>query len=228
MLAAQGDPQLVRQSRVHQLIDAYRGLGHLVADIDPLGLREVPELPELDPAHYGLDGGDLATVFDELPTGLEGRTLDGVVAGLRAIYCGSFAVEYLHIADRVEKEWIRERLEADGFDTRPEPAIRRHLLARITAAEALERYLHNRYVGQKRFSLEGAETLIPLLDELIQRGGAQGVKEIAIGMAHRGRLNVLVNIMGKAPADLFLEFEGRNARAKARATSNTTWVSHRT
>jgi 2-oxoglutarate dehydrogenase E1 component len=205
---ARDEQRLVRQSRVHQLIDAYRGFGHLVADLDPLDLRELPALPELDPAHYGFDRADFAAVFDELPTGLEGRTLDGVVAGLRAIYCGSFAAEYLHIADSTEREWIRERLEAPGFDARPEPAIRRHLLARITAAEALERYLHNRYVGQKRFSLEGAETLIPLLDEVIQRGGAQGVKEIAIGMAHRGRLNVLVNIMGKAPADLFLEFEG--------------------
>ncbi len=210
-VTAQDDLRLIRQSRVHQLIDAYRGLGHLAADIDPLGLREIPRLSELEPAHYGLDRRDLDTVFDELPTGLEGRSLAGVVAGLREIYCGTFAAEYLHIADGAEKEWIRERLEAAGFDARPAPETRRHLLARITAAEALERYLHNRYVGQKRFSLEGAETLIPLLDELIQRGGAQGVKEIAIGMAHRGRLNVLVNIMGKAPGDLFLEFEGKTA-----------------
>jgi 2-oxoglutarate dehydrogenase E1 component len=204
--------RLVRQSHVHQLIEAYRALGHLVADMDPLGLRETPTVPELQPAFYGLTAEDLSTVFEDLPPALQGRPLHAVIAGLRQIYCGTFAAEYVHVADGAELRWLRSRLE-DRLPERPEPSVRRQLLQRITAAEALERYLHHRYVGQKRFSLEGAESLIPLLDELIQRGGAQGVKEIAIGMAHRGRLNVLVNIMGKAPADLFCEFEGSVAGA---------------
>ena len=205
--------RIVRQSHVHQLIDAHRALGHLVADVDPLGLREIPRIPELEPLFYGLTATDLESVFDDLPPALQGRRLDAVVAGLREIYCGTFAAEYVHVADSAELHWIRDRLEGQPGDRRPAPESRIRLLRRITAAEALERYLHHRYVGQKRFSLEGAESLIPLLDELIQRGGAQGVQEIAIGMAHRGRLNVLVNIMGKSPADLFREFEGSAAGA---------------
>jgi 2-oxoglutarate dehydrogenase E1 component len=204
--------RLVRQSHVHQLIEAYRALGHLVADLDPLGLREIPAVPELQPAFYGLTAADLNTVFEDLPPALQGRPLSAVIAGLRHTYCGTFAAEYVHVADGAELRWLRGCLE-NRLPERPEPSVRRQLLQRITAAEVLERYLHHRYVGQKRFSLEGAESLIPLLDELIQRGGAQGVKEIAIGMAHRGRLNVLVNIMGKSPADLFREFEGNVAGA---------------
>ena len=206
-MALEEQLRLIRQSHVHQLIDAYRALGHLIADIDPLGLRELPRVPELEPAFYNLTAADLDAVFEDMPPALHGRPLEAVIAGLRDIYCGTFAAEYVHVADGAELRWFRERLEG-YLPERPEPDIRLQLLQRLTAAEVLERYLHHRYVGQKRFSLEGAESLIPLLDELIRRGGAQGVKEIAIGMAHRGRLNVLVNIMGKAPADLFREFEG--------------------
>jgi 2-oxoglutarate dehydrogenase E1 component len=205
--------EAARHYRVRQLIDAYRADGHLVARIDPLGLREIPELPELDHRFHEFTDPDL-----DRPLGIDlagippGMTLSELVAGLRAVYCGTLASESTHIGDAGERQWLYERLEC-GFTPQPWPAeIRRGLLARISAAEALERYLHNRYVGQKRFSLEGAETLIPLLSELIGRGGASGVNEIVIGMAHRGRLNVLVNIMGKSPADLFLEFEGKTAR----------------
>lgn len=204
--------RVTEQSRVRQMIDAYRALGHLVADIDPLKLREIPEVPELEPDYWGFSEHDLDTAFEDLPEGFSGRPLRDLVAALREIYCGTLASEYVHVAESAEREWIRDCLERVYFRHRFPAESRRHLLRRLTAAEALERYLHNRYVGQKRFSLEGAEALIPMMDEVIQRSGEKGVKEIAIGMAHRGRLNVLVNIMGKSPADLFLEFEGKTAK----------------
>jgi 2-oxoglutarate dehydrogenase E1 component len=202
----------IRQHRVSQLIDAYRTQGHLAADTDPLGLREPPALPELDYHTYGLTDADLDfEVSEGLSGGARHLRLRELIAALRRIYCGTLASEYFHVADGAEKRWIRDQLEVTYFNRQLQPEARRHLLSRLTAAEALERYLHNKYVGQKRFSLEGSESLIPLIDELIQRGGERGVKEVAIGMAHRGRLNVLVNIMGKSPADLFLEFEGKTA-----------------
>ncbi len=202
-----------RRYRLRQLIDAYRANGHLVARIDPLGLREIPELPELDYRHYDFNDRDLDTPVEiGLPGNPAGMTLRELVAGLRSAYCGSLASECAHIGEAGERQWLHERLESGFSGQRWSAGVRRGLLARISAAEALERYLHNRYVGQKRFSLEGAETLVPLLGELIEQGGTQGIKEVVIGMAHRGRLNVLVNIMGKSPADLFLEFEGKTAR----------------
>ncbi|MCC6303485.1 MAG: 2-oxoglutarate dehydrogenase E1 component [Gammaproteobacteria bacterium] len=203
----------IKQARVDAFLEACRRHGHLVAACDPLGLRESPPVPELDYRHHGLGEGDLGTEF--AARGLGGRdraSLGEIVDMARAVYCGPLASEYVHVADTRETHWIRARLEGAGYRRSHAAETRRRLLQRLTAAEALERYLHNKYVGQKRFSLEGAEALIPLIDELIRRGGAAGLKEVAIGMAHRGRLNVLVNVMGKAPADLFLEFEGRTAR----------------
>ncbi|MCC6208598.1 MAG: 2-oxoglutarate dehydrogenase E1 component [Gammaproteobacteria bacterium] len=202
----------IRQSQVYAYLDACRQHGHLVAACDPLELREILVVPELDYRHHGLSDADLGTEF--ATQGLGGRsraTLDEIIDMTRAVYCGPLSIEYIHVADTREMHWIRARLEGADYRRSCPAETRRHLLQRLTAAEALERYLHNKYVGQKRFSLEGAEALIPLIDELIHRGGAAGLKEIAIGMAHRGRLNVLVNIMGKAPADLFLEFEGKTA-----------------
>ncbi|MGE0371055.1 MAG: 2-oxoglutarate dehydrogenase E1 component [Gammaproteobacteria bacterium] len=202
----------IKQSQVYAFLESYRQHGHLVAAFDPLELREIPQVPELDYHHHGLSDADLGTMF--AAQGLGGRdraTLGEIVEMARAAYCGALASEYVHVADTHEKHWIRASLEGDHFRARFPGGTRRRLLQRLTAAEALERYLHNKYVGQKRFSLEGAESLIPLIDEIIRRGGAAGLKEVAIGMAHRGRLNVLVNIMGKAPADLFLEFEGKTA-----------------
>ncbi|MBK8162977.1 MAG: 2-oxoglutarate dehydrogenase E1 component [Gammaproteobacteria bacterium] len=202
----------IKQSQVYAYLESCRQHGHLVAAFDPLELREIPPVPELDYHHHGLSDADLGTVF--AAQGLGGRdraTLGEIVEMARTAYCGPLASEYVHVADTHEKHWIRACLEGDHFRARFPDGARRRLLQRLTAAEALERYLHNKYVGQKRFSLEGSESLIPLIDEIIRRGGAAGLKEIAIGMAHRGRLNVLVNIMGKAPADLFLEFEGKTA-----------------
>ncbi len=199
-----------RQIAINRLIAAYRELGHLDADIDPLGLRPRADLPELRPAHFGLGEDDLDRPCET--QGIGGRpqsSLRELLAGLRKIYCGSIGAEYMYIPDREEKRWLQQRLEIGYPCWQPEDEQRRELLRRLTAAEALERYLHSRYVGQKRFSLEGAESLILILDSLIARGPEQAVREVAIGMAHRGRLNVLVNILGKSPAELFLEFEGK-------------------
>ncbi|MGD2073764.1 MAG: 2-oxoglutarate dehydrogenase E1 component [Gammaproteobacteria bacterium] len=199
-----------KQVRVLQLINAYRFRGHQVAQIDPLGLRDPVELRELELAHHGLSDADLDTVFDSGSlVSVERPTLRQILAQLRATYCGSVGAEYMHITETAEKRWIQQRLEGSGGQPQLSTATRRRILQRLVAAEGLERYLHARYVGQKRFSLEGGDSLVPLLDELIQRGGTYSVREIVIGMAHRGRLNVLMNIVGKTAAELFQEFEDR-------------------
>jgi 2-oxoglutarate dehydrogenase E1 component len=200
----------IKQSQVFQYLEACRQQGHLVAAFDPLELRAIPEVPELDYRSHGLSEQDLDTEFaTQSLGGRDKATLREIIDMARAVYCGTLAAEYVHVADSAEKHWIRTRLESDYFRKAYPAETRRRLLSRLSAAEGLERYLHTKYVGQKRFSLEGAEVLIPLIDEFIRRGGEAGLKELAIGMAHRGRLNVLVNIMGKSPADLFLEFEGK-------------------
>ena len=202
-----------KQAAVLRLINTYRYRGHQNADLDPLSLRERPKIADLDPDYHGLEPADMDQVFhtgslyapDRMP-------LADILDLVQEIYCRKVGSEYMHITPTQEKRWIQKRLE--GYRARPElePADRRWLLTLLTAAEGFETYLHTRYVGQKRFSLEGGESLIPLLDELIQRAGRKGVKEIVIGMAHRGRLNVLSNILGKPPQDIFDEFEGRFQR----------------
>jgi 2-oxoglutarate dehydrogenase E1 component len=201
-----------KQVKVLQLINAHRFLGLRVANLDPLARHAKPVVPELDPAHYGLLDSDMATIFETGSLVAAARlTLREILQLLRQTYCGSIGAEYMYISDVPQKRWIQNRLEGvrglAGFDA----AQRRRILGRLTAAETLERYLHTKFVGQKRFSLEGGDTLVPLLDHLLQRAGGQGVKEAVIGMAHRGRLNVLVNILGKQPSMLFAEFEGIHA-----------------
>jgi 2-oxoglutarate dehydrogenase E1 component len=201
-----------KQVFVLQLINAHRFLGVRVANLDPLNRHAKPVIAELDPAHYGLGEADMDTTFDtgSLVGGAR-MTLREILKLLRQTYCGSIGAEYMYMSDVAQKRWIQNRLESvrglAGFDTEK----RRRILECLTAAETLERYLHTKYVGQKRFSLEGGETLIPLLDHLLQRCGEKGVEEAVIGMAHRGRLNVLVNILGKQPSMLFAEFEGIHA-----------------
>ncbi len=199
-----------KQVHVQSLIAAYRNVGSRWADLDPLKRTERPKIPELEPGFYDLSESDMDIAFSASNTYFskaETMTLREIVQALRETYCGSIGAEYMHITDQVEKRWWQERLES----VRAKPAFsaekKQHILGRLTAAEGLERYLHTKYVGQKRFSLEGGESFIASMDEVVRRGGEMGVQEIVIGMAHRGRLNVLVNTLGKMPKDLFAEFE---------------------
>jgi 2-oxoglutarate dehydrogenase E1 component len=199
-----------KQVQVLQLINAYRFLGVRQAELDPLQRQEKPYLPELDLANYGFSNADLEAEFNTGSlVGPERAKLKEIVAHLQQTYCGSIGMEYMYIADTAQKRWLQERLE--GTRATPNYALeyRRHIMERLSAAETLEKYLHTKFVGQKRFSGEGGDSLIPLLDHLLQRAGTQGIAETVIGMAHRGRLGVLVNTLGKMPADLFAEFEGK-------------------
>jgi 2-oxoglutarate dehydrogenase E1 component len=201
-----------KQNSVIQLIVEYRFRGVLLADIDPLKRHERPRIPELDPGYYDLTDADMDTMFNTgTLIGPEQATLRDILKALQDTYCGTLGVEYMYLSSRAEKRWIQERLEPIRSKPSYSADYKRHILERLTAAEGLERFLHTRYVGQKRFSLEGGETLIPVLDNLLQRAGEAGVQELVIGMAHRGRLNVLVNTLGKMPKDLFAEFEGKHA-----------------
>ncbi len=199
-----------RQVAVLQLINAYRFRGHEAADLDPLKLREKSPVPELSLEYYDLGPEDLDKTFDTgslvAPTELPLRE---IIVRLEKIYCGHVGAEYMHITDTAKKRWIQERLEerliSRGFGVE----CKLQILQSLTAAEGLEHYLGEQYVGQKRFSLEGGESLIPLLDQLIQSAGGYHSGEVIVGMAHRGRLNVLVNVVGKKTRELFGEFEGR-------------------
>ena len=205
-------PQLgEKQFGVLQMIAAYRILGGRHADIDPLKRREKPAIPELDPAFYGLSDADMETVFNAgTLVGPREMKLKDILQFLKDTYCRSIGVEYMYISDMPQKRWVQERIESIRGAPSYDAEYRKHILERLAAGETLEKYLHTRYVGQKRFSLEGGETLIPQLDHLLQRAGKAGVQELVIGMAHRGRINVLVNTMGKMPKDLFAEFEGKH------------------
>ncbi|MCX8013671.1 MAG: thiamine pyrophosphate-dependent enzyme, partial [Rectinema sp.] len=197
---------LRKQAAVARLSNQFRTCGHRAADVNPLKLAPKPPLRDLDPRTYGLTEQDLDRLFYvDILKGPQRRTLRQILADLSAAYCGSIGTEYLHIVDSDIREWLQERLERKPEALSPER--QRWVLKLLTAAEGIEKYLHRKYTGQKRFSLEGGESLIPLLDELIQHGGALGLKQIVFGMALRGRLNVLVNILGKKPALLFQEFE---------------------
>jgi 2-oxoglutarate dehydrogenase E1 component len=199
-----------KQVHVQSLIAAYRVLGSRWADLDPLKRTERPKIPELEPAFYDLTESDMDITFSATNTYFttaEQMTLRQIVQALRETYCGTIGAEYMHITDPVEKRWWQERLESARSKPAFTPEKKKHILDRLTAAEGLERFLHTKYVGQKRFSLEGGESFIASMDELVRRAGEKGVQEMVIGMAHRGRLNVLVNTLGKMPADLFAEFE---------------------
>ncbi|WP_298234281.1 2-oxoglutarate dehydrogenase E1 component [uncultured Azohydromonas sp.] len=199
-----------KQVHVQSLIAAYRSLGSRWADLDPLKRQERPRIPELEPAFYDLSESDMDITFSATNTYFttaEQMTLRQIVQALRETYCSTIGAEFMHITDQSQKRWWQQKLES----IRSKPSLtveqKKHVLERVTAAEGLERYLHTKYVGQKRFSLEGGESFIAAMDELIQQAGQKGVQEIVIGMAHRGRLNVLVNTLGKMPKDLFAEFE---------------------
>ncbi len=201
-----------KQVSVLQLINAHRFLGTRWAQLDPLKRTERPEIHELELSHYGFTEADLNETFNTgsfhgLPS--DRATLREILDAVRQTYCGSIGAEYMYMTDIGEKRWIQARLEPTRGRPSFDAAKQRRILERLTAAETMERYLHTKYVGQKRFSLEGGESTIVAMDELIRVAGSKGVQEIVIGMAHRGRLNVLVNTLGKSPSMLFSEFEGK-------------------
>src|SRR5881275_330292 len=194
------------------LVTAYRISGSRWATVDPLKRMPRPAQPELEPGFYDLTEADLdQTVNAGSYVGIDRTSLRNLLQALRDTYCRNIGYEYMFISDRVQRQWIQEKIEPVRGMPQLSAEQQKHLLRKLTEAEHLERYLHTKYVGQKRFSLEGGESVIPCIDELIQRAGGTGVQEFVIGMAHRGRLNVLVNVLGKMPKDLFLEFEGRQA-----------------
>lgn len=204
--AATGDG---RQAAAQRLLDAYRMQGHLRARLDPLELTSPAHVSELVPEAYGLAGDILDQAVE---TDWAGRRtsipLNRLIERCRRVFCGTLAAEYGYIEDSEERRWMAEQIEgADGRHVISDED-QKTILAELVAADGLEKYLHRRYVGQKRFSLEGGDSLIPMIEDVVRRAGERGVKEIVIGMAHRGRLNVLVNILGKSPKELFSEFEG--------------------
>ena len=210
VVMASADAEMGRKrTAVQQLIAAYRNVGQRWADLDPLKRAERPPIPELEPSFYGFTDADQETVFDISNTffGKDRMSLRELMNALRETYCGTLGVEYMYTTDMTQKRWWQQKLESLRSKPTFDAEKKKHILDRLTAAEGLERYLHTKYVGQKRFSLEGGESFIAAMDELIQRAGEQGVQEIVIGMAHRGRLNVLVNTLGKMPGDLFAEFD---------------------
>ncbi|MEO8803088.1 MAG: 2-oxoglutarate dehydrogenase E1 component [Rudaea sp.] len=204
------DAQMQKQAAVLKLVTAYRSRGHLAADLDPLGMAQKLPAPDLELAFHGLGDADMDTEFSTGSlSGPQHLKLKDLISLLKATYAASIGAEFMHISHAEQRRWMHERLEAVGGKFDLSAGERKHTLELLTQAEGIERYLHTKYVGQKRFSLEGGDSLIPLLDELIRRGGEDGVRDMVIGMAHRGRLNVLVNTLGKSPQKLFAEFEGK-------------------
>jgi 2-oxoglutarate dehydrogenase E1 component len=208
VVAPAARPDDIRFGRVYGLVNAYRVRGHLEANLDPLDHMTRERHPDLDPRTYGFTDGDMARVVPGGGLfGLSEAPLADVLRRLRATYCGSIGVEMMHITSIERRTWLQQRIEPTLNAPPLDRDTRVYILDRIAAAEAFERFVHTKYVGTKRFSLEGAESLIPLLELTLERAGVHGVEEVVIGMAHRGRLNVLVNLMGKRAADIFAEFE---------------------
>ena len=207
-LGRDGDGFVEKQAAVLRFIHMYRVRGHLIAHINPLS-TDIPTHAELEPSLYGLTLWDLDRSF--LTMGLGGRdraTLREILDILREAYCGTVSVEYMHIQDPKQRSWIQDRVEGPGRTAGVSTEKQRRILSQLNAAEAFERFLQTKYIGHKRFSLEGAETLIPVLDHLLGEAAAGGVEEVVMGMSHRGRLNVLANIIGKGYERIFREFEG--------------------
>lgn len=206
--AHQTEAYIEKQARVLQLINAYRVRGHLIAHLDPL-VNEPHNHPELDPAYYGLTIWDLDREF--LTGGLGGKpraSLREILDILRETYCGTIGVEYMYIQDPKQKQWLQERMEPVRNSEELADGKRRQILKKLTAAEGLEKFLHTKFIGHKRFSLEGGETMMAILDVMLDDAADHDIREAVIGMAHRGRLNVLANAIGKSLAKLFSEFEG--------------------
>ena len=213
--------QLSKQTAVSRLINAYRVNGHKQAKTNPLTNKGIMPISDLELTFHGLSELDYSTSFDTgtLHGAPEQLPLKDIIPIIKETYCSSIGIEYMHIADTEIRSWVRRRMEGSRGKLNLSADQKKWLLKLLTAAEGIEKYLHRTYVGQKRFSLEGGESLIPMLDEMIQRSGAGGIREVVIGMAHRGRLNVLINIFGKNPAILFEEFEGKRSPSPSRTGS---------
>ena len=200
-----------KQAAVSRLIQIWTNRGHLVAKVDPLGLTDRARPRVLDLSYFGLSDADLDTEFftgSRTPAVARRMKLRDILAQLEYIYAGPIGAEFAHVSESEERLWLQDQFQEGRLVHRFTPEEQRNILWQLTAAEGLERYLHTKYVGQKRFSLEGGDSFVPLLDDLVQSSGAAGIEEAVIGMAHRGRLNVLVNLLGKSPSVLFSEFEG--------------------
>jgi len=201
-----------KQVNVLQLIGSYRNRGHEVAMLDPLGLTKHEIIKDLDPFYHDLEGADLDASFNvgSYTAGNETMILRDLVASLKRTYCGSIGAEYMHITNTQEKRWLQNRIESCESTPSFSEEAKHRFLDELTAAEGLERYIGAKFPGAKRFSLEGGDAFIPMLKELVRRAGEQGAQEVVLGMAHRGRLNVLVNVLGKKPNVLFDEFAGKH------------------
>jgi 2-oxoglutarate dehydrogenase E1 component len=198
--------------RAMALIDAYRTRGHLAARLDPLDLKPIGSQPELDPQTFGFTQSDLdRPIFLGGELGFHEATLREVIAHLRRIYCGIVGIEYMHIQDPVQRSWIQQRVEGAQHRTVLKREGKLEILDHLTQAETFERFIHRKWVGTKRFGLDGAESTIPALEQIVRRAVELGVDEIAIGMPHRGRLNVLANVMRKPYRAIFAEFSGSTA-----------------
>jgi 2-oxoglutarate dehydrogenase E1 component len=210
-VSAGDDEHARKQAGVLRLLTAYRSRGHLAAELDPLGLTEKMPAPDLGLTFHGLSESDLNTEFDTGNYAGDGKRmkLGALLANLQKTYASTIGAEFMYISAHEQRNWIYTRLEQRAGNSGLDKAGKQRVLDCLNGAEGLERYLHTKYVGQKRFSLEGGDSLIPMLDDVVRAAGDNGIKELVIGMAHRGRLNVLVNILGKAPKTLFDEFEGR-------------------
>ncbi|MEP6067647.1 MAG: 2-oxoglutarate dehydrogenase E1 component [Paracoccaceae bacterium] len=195
--------------RALMIIRAYRIRGHLAADLDPLGMREETAHPELDPKSYGFSEADMdRPIFIDNVLGLQIATMREIVDIIKRTYCGTFALQYMHISNPEEAAWLKERIEGFGKEIAFSREGRKAILNKMVEAEGFEKFLHVKYMGTKRFGLDGGEALIPAMEQIIKRGGAMGVEDIVIGMPHRGRLNILANVMGKPYKAIFNEFQG--------------------
>jgi 2-oxoglutarate dehydrogenase E1 component len=221
--SAVADEASAKQGAVSRLIQVYANRGHLAANLDPLGMQERAKPYVLNLEYFGLSAADMQTEFftgSRNDAIAKRAKLRDVLAALQFIYTDTIGAEFAHVSNTDERLWLQDNFQAARIERRFSADEKKNILWQLTAAEGLERYLHTKYVGQKRFSLEGGDSLIPLLDDLVQQGGKAGVEETIIGMAHRGRLNVLVNLLGKSPKDLFSEFEGQYDLAKLRGSGD--------
>ena len=195
--------------RALMIIRAYRIRGHLIADVDPLGMRDKTPHPELDPKSYGFTEADMdRPIFIDNVLGLQVASMRQIVDIVKRTYCGTFALQYMHISDPEQSAWLKERIEGYGKEITFTREGRKAILNKLVEAEGFEKFLHVKYMGTKRFGLDGGEALIPAMEQIIKRGGALGLKEIVIGMPHRGRLSVLANVMAKPYRAIFNEFQG--------------------